>query len=384
MSKVRFVIIGNGMVGYCFIEDFFDKFDAVNFDIIVFCEELCIVYDCVYFLFYFFYYIVEELLLVCEGFYEKYGIKVLVGECVIIINCQEKVIYFSVGCIVFYDKLIMVIGFYLWILLIKGFDIQDCFVYCIIEDFNVIEFCVCCSKCGVVVGGGLLGLEVVGVLKNLGIEIYVIEFVFMLMVEQFDQMGGEQLCCKIESMGVCVYISKNIFEIVQEGVEVCKIMCFVDGSELEVDFIVFFIGICLCDKLVIQCGLDVVLCGGIVINDFCQIFDLDIYVIGECVSWNNCVFGLVVFGYKMVQVVVDYIFGSENVFEGVDFSVKLKLLGVDVGGIGDVYGCMFGVCSYVYFDESKEIYKCLIVSEDNKILFGVVLVGDISDYGNLL
>lgn len=384
MSKVRFVIIGNGMVGYRFIEDFFDKFDAVNFDIIVFCEESRIVYDRVYFSFYFFYYIVEELSLVREGFYEKYGIKVLVGERVIIINRQEKVIYFSVGRIVFYDKLIMVIGFYSWISLIKGFDIQDCFVYRIIEDFNVIEFCVRRSKRGVVVGGGLLGLEVVGALKNLGIEIYVIEFVFMLMVEQFDQMGGEQLRRKIESMGVRVYISKNIFEIVQEGVEARKIMRFVDGSELEVDFIVFFIGIRSRDKLVIQCGLDVVSRGGIVINDFCQIFDSDIYVIGECVSWNNRVFGLVVFGYKMAQVVVDYIFGSENVFEGVDFSVKLKLLGVDVGGIGDAYGRTFGVRSYVYFDESKEIYKRLIVSEDNKILFGAVLVGDISDYGNLL
>ncbi|MDI5424863.1 hypothetical protein MJM99_32885, partial [Salmonella enterica subsp. enterica serovar Kentucky] len=40
--------------------------------------------------------------------------------------------------------------------------------------------------------------------------------------------------------------------------------------------------------------------------------------------------------------------------------------------------------SYVYLDESKEVYKRLIVSEDNKTLLGAVLVGDTSDYGNLL
>ncbi len=43
-----------------------------------------------------------------------------------------------------------------------------------------------------------------------------------------------------------------------------------------------------------------------------------------------------------------------------------------------------GARSYVYLDESKEIYKRLIVSEDNKTLLGAVLVGDTSDYGNLL
>lgn len=68
----------------------------------------------------------------------------------------------------------------------------------------------------------------------------------------------------------------------------------------------------------------------------------------------------------MAQVAVDHILGSENAFEGADLSAKLKLLGVDVGGIGDAHGRTPGARSYVYLDESKEIYKRLIVSEDNK------------------
>ncbi|XNM79665.1 hypothetical protein ACLK1U_18980 [Escherichia coli] len=80
----------------------------------------------------------------------------------------------------------------------------------------------------------------------------------------------------------------------------------------------------------------------------------------------------------------DHILGSENAFEGADLSAKLKLLGVDVGGIGDAHGRTPGARSYVYLDESKEIYKRLIVSENDKTLLGAVLVGDTSDYGNLL
>lgn len=51
-------------------------------------------------------------------------------------------------------------------------------VYWIIDDLEVIEVFVRESKIGVVVGGGLLGLEVVNVLKEVGLDIYVVEFVF--------------------------------------------------------------------------------------------------------------------------------------------------------------------------------------------------------------
>lgn len=95
-------------------------------------------------------------------------------------------------------------------------------------------------------------------------------------------------------------------------------------------------------------------------------------------------YGLVAPGYKMAQVAVDHILETENAFEGADLSAKLKLLGVDVGGIGDAHARTPGARSYVYLDESKEVYKRLIVSEDNKTLLGAVLVGDTSDYGNLL
>lgn len=192
----------------------------------------------------------------------------------------------------------MATGSYPWIPPIKGSETQDCFVYRTIEDLNAIESCARRSKRGAVVGGGLLGLEAAGALKNLGVETHVIEFAPMLMAEQLDHMGGDQLRRKIESMGVKVHTSKNTKEIVQEGTEARKTMRFADGSELEVDFIVFSTGIRPRDKLATQCGLAVAQRGGIMINDTCQTSDPDIYAIGECASWNNRVYGLVAPGTK--------------------------------------------------------------------------------------
>jgi nitrite reductase (NADH) large subunit len=285
MSKVRLAIIGNGMVGHRFIEDLLDKADADSS--ILPCSVknpvspttvcTCLPTSPT---------IPPKSSLVREGFYEKHGVKVLVGERAITINRQEKVIHSSAGRTVFYDKLIMATGSYPWIPPIKGSETQDCFVYRTIEDLNAIESCARRSKRGAVVGGGLLGLEAAGALKNLGVETHVIEFAPMLMAEQLDQMGGEQLRRKIESMGVKVHTSKNTKEIVQEGTEARKTMRFADGSELEVDFIVFSTGIRPRDKLA-PSAVWPAQRGGIMINDACQTSDPDIYAIGECASWNN-------------------------------------------------------------------------------------------------
>lgn len=65
----------------------------------------------------------------------------------------------------------------------------------------------------------------------------------------------------------------------------------------------------------------------------------------------------------MAQVAVDHILGSENAFTGADMSAKLKLLSVDVGGIGsDAHGRTPNSRSAGLFNESKEVYKRLIVS----------------------
>lgn len=384
MSKVRLAIIGNGMVGHRFIEDLLDKAEPGQFDITVLCEEPRVAYDRVHLSSYFSHHTAEELSLVREGFYEKHNVNVLIGERAITLNRQEKVIHSSNGRTVYYDKLIIATGSYPWVPPITGSDGQDCFVYRTIEDLHAIESCARRSKRGAVVGGGLLGLEAAGALKNLGVETHVVEFAPGLMAEQLDVMGGSQLRQKIESMGVQVHTAKNTKQIVQGGTSARKTMEFADGTFLEVDFIVFSTGIRPQDKLARQCDLEIAPRGGIVINDQCQTSDPDVYAIGECASWNQRTFGLVAPGYKMAQVTADHLLGRENAFTGADMSAKLKLLGVDVAGIGDAHARTPGARSYVYLDESKALYKRLVVSEDNKTLLGAVLVGDTSDYGNLL
>ncbi|NOH47472.1 nitrite reductase large subunit [Vibrio rotiferianus] len=384
MSKLKLVVIGNGMVGHRYIEDLVEKTDASQYEITVFCEEPRVAYDRVHLSSYFSHHTADELSLVKEGFYEKHGVNMLIGERAINVNREKRIVHSSTGREIQYDKLIMATGSFPFVPPIKGRESKDCFVYRTIEDLKAIEACAKKSKVGVVIGGGLLGLEAAGALKALGVETHVVEFAPKLMAEQLDQAGGNQLRQKIESMGVKVHTSKNTLEIAPEGNESRNVMRFADGTELETDFIVFSAGIRPQDKLARDMQLDVAPRGGIAINDFCQTSDENIYAIGECASWNETFYGLVAPGYKMATVAVDHIVGNDSKFEGADMSAKLKLLGVKVGSIGDANGRTPGCKSYVYQNEDQEVYKRLIVSEDNKKLLGAVMVGDTSDYGDLL
>ncbi|WP_017220118.1 nitrite reductase large subunit NirB [Moritella dasanensis] len=384
MSKVRLVIIGNGMVGHRYIEDLVEKAEIENFDVTVFCEEPRVAYDRVHLSSYFSHHTADELSLVKEGFYDKHNINVLIGERAININRSQKIIYSNSGREIKYDKLVMATGSKPWVPPIKGNESKDCFVYRTIEDLKTIEATAKRSKSGVVIGGGLLGLEAAGALKALGVETHVIEFSPVLMAEQLDREGGEQLRKKIEKLGVQVHTSKNTLEIVAKGETARNTMMFADGTTLEVDFIVFSTGIRPQDKLAHQSGLATGRRGGITISDHCITSDSDVYAIGECASWNEQFFGLVAPGYKMAQVAVDHLLGNDNAFEGADMSAKLKLLGVKVGSIGDANGRTPGCKSFVYLNETEEVYKRIIVSEDGKKLLGAVLIGDTSDYGSLL
>lgn len=382
MSKTNLVIIGNGMVGHRFVEEIIDKMQSDQFNITIFCQEPRVAYDRVHLSSYFSDFTAEGLSLVQEGFYEEHHINILLNERVILINRQLKQVHSQTGRIVEYDKLIIATGSYAWVPPIKGTDGADCFVYRTIEDLDAIAQCASHCKTGAVVGGGLLGLEAAGALKNLGIQTHVVEFANVLMAEQLDMIGGEQLRHKIEEMGVSVHTSKNTQEILHtpQG----KVMQFVDGTSLEIDFIVFSTGIRANDQLARDCQLDIGARGGIVINDYCQTSDPDIYAIGECACWQGKVFGLVAPGYKMAQIAVVHLLGGNIPFDGADMSAKLKLMGVDVGSIGDAKAKTVGSRSYIYLDENIPVYKKLVVSNDNKKLLGAVLVGDTKDYSNLL
>ncbi|KMT65571.1 nitrite reductase large subunit NirB [Catenovulum maritimum] len=383
MSKQKIVVVGNGMVGHKFIENMIEHPDYDQYEVITFSEEPRLAYDRVQLSYYFAGKTAEELMLTSPDYYDEHGVRYIVKDKVISLDTANNKIVTESGREESYDQLILATGSYPFVPPIPGKDQDHCLVYRTIEDLEAITASAKESKVGVVVGGGLLGLEAANALKNLGLETHVVEFAPRLMAVQLDEGGGDVLRAKIEALDVGVHTEKNTKEIVAG--ETCRYrMNFADGTFLETDMILFSAGIRPQDELARQFDIEIGPRGGIVINNQCQTSIPNVYAVGECALWDNKIYGLVAPGYQMAKVAVDHITGGNLAFEGADMSTKLKLLGVDVASIGDAQARTPGCLSYTYSNSHDGVYKRLIVSEDNTKVLGAVLIGDVDAYGNLL
>jgi nitrite reductase (NADH) large subunit len=374
----RIVVVGHGMVGQRFLESLTK--DGGGFSITMLAEEPRLAYDRVNLTKFFSGSSVEDLTLTTREFFDTNGIELHSGDPVASIDRAGKRVTTKSGAEYEYDVLVLATGSTPFVPPIPGRERAGVFVYRTIEDLEAIRDAGANSTRGVVIGGGLLGLEAAKALKDLGLATNVVEFAPRLMAVQVDEGGGGLLRSRIEALGVVVHTGKNTARI-EDGEAARHRMIFADGGFLETDVIVISAGIRPRDELAKACGLDVAPRGGICVDGDCRTNDESIYAIGECAAFEGRVFGLVAPGYQMARIAAARIIGDEcEAFTGADMSTKLKLLGVEVGSLGDAHAQTAGARVYTFFDQRKEVYKKLVVDAEGKKLLGAVLVGDTADY----
>ncbi|WP_339509844.1 nitrite reductase large subunit NirB [Pseudomonas sp. RL_15y_Pfl2_60] len=377
------IVIGNGMVGHHCVEQLIEHGALAQYKIHVFSEEPLRAYDRVHLSEYFTGRDAESLALSAAELYQQPGVTLHLGVPVLEIDRQRCEVITADGCFAF-DKLVLATGSYPFVPPIEGAEGDSRLVYRTLADLDTIQVAARSARRGVVVGGGLLGLEAANALKSLGLEAHVVEFAPRLMPVQLDDHGGLALKAQIEALGVSVHLSRAT-QSISAGDEYRYRMNFTDDEFLETDLIVFSAGIRPQDALARQCGLELGARGGVAIDNNCLTSDPQIFAIGECAAWNGSVFGLVAPGYQMARAVAAQLCGEDSApFMGADMSTKLKLLGVDVGSIGDAHGATAGSRSYRFIDEATASYRRLVVSPDGKHAIGAVLVGDNSYYDTLL
>ncbi|TDG15928.1 nitrite reductase large subunit [Seongchinamella unica] len=381
MSRQKIVVVGNGMVGHHFVEALANSGAAV--DITVIGEEPRPAYDRVHLSDVFAGRAPEALALADRDTYKSWGVEAHFGDPVVTIERNKQEVVTGLGRRFAYDKLVLATGSYPFVPPVPGHEHKRCLTYRTIDDLGEIKARAKDSNIGVVVGGGLLGLECANALQNLGLETHVVEFAPGLMGVQLDEGGSRMLRRKIEALGVTIHTSKNTKNI-GKGDNCALKMEFADDSELETDMIVFSAGIRPRDNLARDFDLAVGERGGIVVDSRLLTTDQNIYCIGESALYEGRIYGLVAPGYRMAEAVASQIAGGVASFTGADMSTKLKLLGVDVGSIGDAHGRTPGSISFVFSDEREEVYKRIVTSGDGKTLLGAVLVGDCSGYDSLL
>ncbi|PTR31690.1 assimilatory nitrite reductase (NAD(P)H) large subunit precursor [Rhodococcus sp. OK519] len=384
MNGLTAIVIGHGMVGHRFVEALRARDGADTWSVTVLCEEGVPAYDRVALSSYVGSWDAKELALAGNDFAGDAAVDLRVGVRAETIDRTARTVTTSDGEVLGYDALVLATGSYPFVPPVPGHEHERCFVYRTPSDLDGIRAraeAVEPGAVGVVVGGGLLGLEAANALRQLGMAPHVVEHNARLMPLQVDDGGGAVLARLVTDLGLTLHTDTGLASI-SDGPTGVRVELS-DGSVIDAALLVFSAGVRPRDQLARDTGLDIAERGGILTDSSCVTSDPTVYAIGECAAVEGRCYGLVAPGYTTAEVVADRLLGGDAVFPGADLSTKLKLLGVDVASFGDVHATTPGALEVVFSDAAKGTYAKLVVSDDAKTLLGGILVGDATAYGSL-
>jgi NADPH-dependent 2,4-dienoyl-CoA reductase/sulfur reductase-like enzyme/rhodanese-related sulfurtransferase len=141
----------------------------------------------------------------------------------------------------------------------------------------------------VIVGGGLIGIETCEALHLAGIEITVVELLPQILTF-LDWQLAKLVEIHIRSKGANVILGNGIAEFLGEDGRLVGVK-LANGTELECDLAVVAIGVSPDAQLARDAGLQIGATGGILVNEYMQTSDPDIYAAGDCVESTNLMTG---------------------------------------------------------------------------------------------
>ncbi|MED1759424.1 assimilatory nitrate reductase electron transfer subunit NasB [Bacillus subtilis] len=378
MKKQRLVLAGNGMAGIRCIEEVL-KLNRHMFEIVIFGSEPHPNYNRIL--------LssvlqgeasIDDITLNSKDWYDKHGITLYTGETVIQIDTDQQQVITDRKRILSYDKFIVATGSSPHILPIPGADKKGVYGFRTIEDCQALMKMAQHFQKAAVIGAGLLGLEAAVGLQHLGMDVSVIHHSAGIMQKQLDQTAARLLQTELEQKGLTFLLEKDTVSI--SGTTKADRIHFKDGSSLKADLIVMAAGVRPNIELAVSAGIQVN--RGIIVNDFMQTSEPNIYAVGECAEHNGTVYGLVAPLYEQGKVLASHICGVPcEEYQGSAPSAALKIAGIDVWSAGKIQEDERTTSIKIY-DEQAGVYKKALFVDDK--LAGVILFGDTRDKQRLL
>ncbi|HSS23059.1 MAG TPA: nitrite reductase large subunit NirB [Mycobacterium sp.] len=386
------IVVGHGMVGHRVVEALRSRDTDGSWRITVLAEEADAAYDRVGLTAYTESWDRALLALPGNDYAGDERVRLLLNTRVTEIDRATKSVVTADGERHSYDTLVLATGSYAFVPPVPGHDLPACHVYRTLDDLDAIRADAESARdgghnaAGVVIGGGLLGLEAANALRQFGLQTHVVEMMPRLMAQQIDEAGGALLARMITDLGITVHVrtgTESIETIEHSDGSASVRVRLTDGEVIDAGVVIFAAGVRARDELARAAGLTIAERGGVLTDLSCQTNDPDVYAVGEVAAIEGRCYGLVGPGYTSAEVVADRVLGGAAEFPDADLSTKLKLLGVDVASFGDAMGTTENCLEVAINDAVKRTYAKLVLSDDAKTLLGGVLVGDASSYGVL-
>ncbi|MFX0080444.1 MAG: FAD-dependent oxidoreductase [Candidatus Hodarchaeota archaeon] len=281
---------------------------------------------------------IDDLIVFKEDWYKTKQIKLTLNTKVKRINPKNKTIEIEGKDPISYDKLVLALGSTPNIPPIKNAtkykdEKKGLFTLRSIDDGLEIKYYIRKenTKKAIVIGGGLLGLELANQIKNSGLDTTVVEFFPQLLPRQLDEECGGMLKEEIEKRGIKVVLDATTEEILGNGL-VTGIR-LKGGEEIEADIVLIQAGI----RPTIELAKDANLTTnkGIIVNEFLETSEKDIFAVGDCIEYNNQIWGIIPACMEQSKIVAASTLGLKKVeYKGTTPKNTLKIMGIELTSIG--------------------------------------------------
>jgi ferredoxin-nitrate reductase len=227
----------------------------------------------------------------------------------------------------------------------------------------------------VIVGGGLLGLELAASLREVNIRVTIVQRISRFLDRQLDPLGSQLLHEEMVDQQCDIYYDDEVQ--LFHGRKKLTGIRLKSGVQIDCDALVFAIGTIPNIELAKESGLH---CQrGVIVNERLQTSDPDVYAIGEIAEFKGMLYGITAAAEEQSQVVVRYLQGDiASFYDGSVFMNIIKIHGFDLCSIG------LPECpndkeyeEITFIDKSKRYYKKCIIHQDR--LVGAILIGDKSE-----
>jgi len=222
-----------------------------------------------------------------EAFYEENKIELIINTRVESIDRKRKTVSLSNKENLDYGKLIIAAGSRVRKLDVPGVDKNGIHYLRGLDDANALKENLKEGKKLVIVGAGYIGLEVAAVAASLKIETSVIDIADRVMSRTVDPLISDYYHSLHENNGVNIHLKHGLKSITGKG-NVEKVFC-TNNLELDADIVVIGAGVIPNDELALTAGLTCE--NGIVVNEFGQTEDKNIYACGDCTNHPNKILG---------------------------------------------------------------------------------------------
>jgi ferredoxin-nitrate reductase len=233
------------------------------------------------------------------------------------------------------------------------------------------------SPHAVIVGGGILGLELAASFREMNVRVTVIQRSGRLMERQLDPLASELLYQDLKDRGVEIYFNDEVS--IFSGSDKVDGIRLKSGRKIECQVVVMAIGTVPTIELATTAGIASK--RGIVVNDYMQTSDPDIFAAGEIAEWRGQMWGITLGAEQQADVAAKFIAGDiSQPYTGSTSMNILKMEGLHLCSVG-LTEAPANDSSYeeiTFIDKSKRYYKKCIVHRDR--LVGCILIGDKNEF----